>query len=80
VSWQLLFGQRFRREEHPAGAWVHPDGYVLVDIPDYAQARQQVALYFGTAWSNLDDMSEADLKEYFPRGQIGVLDLDGLRS
>lgn len=76
----ITFGQRHAREEHPLGGWIHPGGWIAIDLPldmptveKYAEVRK----IFGEEWSMLYDSGEAGMDpSFFPRGQIGSV-VDG---
>lgn len=68
----LTFGSQYRRESHPRGAHVHPDGYVVITARDYDTARDMVTQLYGLQWSFLyheDEFSEVD-KTFYPRGVL----------
>jgi hypothetical protein len=68
-EFRVTFGQKYRREGHPAMREVHPDGWVAVFASDYDEARRIVVERFGTAWSGLYEPKPDDL-DYYPRGEL----------
>lgn len=61
------FGQRYRREPHPSGKAVDPDGWVAITAPDEESARAKMAEVYGMDWSWIypaDDFDESS----FPAG------------
>lgn len=67
----MTFGQRYRTEDHPTFLPAHPDGYVVIDVPDdrYAHAeaggnevaaREAAFALLGSQWSHLYPLSEMD--------------------
>lgn len=41
TEFYITFGNKYRLEAHPAGEWVHPDGYLVIEATDYSTARQR---------------------------------------
>jgi hypothetical protein len=71
------FGQRYRRKVHPAGSWVHPDGYVVIEALDEKTAREIMFVSFGDQWATLYTWERfcaacgsASVFELFPRGEL----------
>lgn len=53
---RITFGQRYRTETHPAGEWIHPDGYVIIVADDEQIARDKADAVFGKeGWSMIYD-------------------------
>ncbi len=57
MRYYLTFGQKYRREEHPSGKHVHPDGYVVIVAEDYHAARDIVEQLYGRHWADLRQRS-----------------------
>lgn len=68
-EFRLTFPIRFERDPHPAGLWVHPDGWVTVIAPSYIEARRICMDLFGPAWSDLITLTNFDAA-YYPRGEL----------
>lgn len=45
------FGVRYKREPHPSGKEVDPDGYVLIHAEDFNEAIQMMQAEYGTAYA-----------------------------
>lgn len=68
ASFYVTFGQMYRREPHPSGYHIHPDGWVRVEATGWRDAEAKVSEMFGQAYAFIYD--EAGFKgEYFPRGE-----------
>ena len=68
-NFYITFGQRFRREPHPASDNIHPDGYVKIEAVTYTVARAKAVELLGLQWAFMYD--EEDFKpKYFPKGEI----------
>jgi hypothetical protein len=75
----FTFGTQYAREPHPAGDWIHPDGYLTVDYaldpePRTMQraARERARL---TVWTYLEghyafEYDEVPDARYVPRGEL----------
>jgi hypothetical protein len=75
----FTFGVQYAREPHPAGDWIHPDGYLTVDYaldpePRTMQraARERARL---TVWTYLEghyafEYDEVPDARYVPRGEL----------
>lgn len=71
----VTFGQKYRREAHPAlGAELTPDHWVTVEAPDELAARREVIRTIGQAWSMLHTEEEfrPDAGLY-PKGEFARL-------
>lgn len=88
----VTFGQKYRHADvqHPTFLPAHPDGYVVVVVPDPLRlryrrepswtndkAREAARALLGTQWSFIYDMDDRSAWEprYWPRGQIGQIEL-----
>lgn len=70
VEFFVTFQQRFRREEHPTHAEAHPDGWIVIEAPDYLAAQAAANERFGHRhWSML--YHEKPDTRFFPRGEVG---------
>lgn len=63
----VTFGQRFRREPHPADVQIHPDGWVEIEARSEEAATAVARKHFGDQWSNLYSETDFD-RQYFPLG------------
>lgn len=73
MNLHISFGVQYGYQPHPAGGWVHPDGYLtVVGASTWEQARYAACVLLGTAWSF--DYREPPAPRYFPRGELAVLD------
>ena len=69
-SYYLTFGQKYRREPHPSGLSVHPDGYVEIIASSFEEARataikdKRVNIRLST--SDLRDIQVRALEEGIP--------------
>lgn len=70
----LTFGQKYAREPHPVGHWVHPDGVVEIWASSYLEARQLAVQHFGDRWGGIYDADRNKSLKYYPRGVLAVLD------
>ena len=70
-SFYLTFGQQYRREEHPSGHSVHPDGYVEIIANNLEAAREKAFATFGPDWFTV--YLTIPSLEHFPRGRIFTL-------
>lgn len=79
-EWAVTFGQRYRREEHPALGDMPelPDGYWVIYAPDYDAARSEVFNQFGSRWSDFMLMSDfmQDAYRFYPMGRLNPPDKD----
>lgn len=66
VNYVVTFGQKYRTEPHPAGLWVHPDGWLTVEALDLISARETIAEALGVAWADLQ--SESQMLEHPQHG------------
>lgn len=74
----LTFGIAYAREPHPAGSWIHPDGWVIICAATYHEARTVAVDLFGRNWSDLyhPDLFDPYQRVYeggpllFPRGEL----------
>jgi len=70
-NFYVTFGQRFRRQPHPASDNIHPDGYVKIEAVTYAVARAKAMELFGPMWAFIYEEEKFEkCKHYFPRGEI----------
>ncbi len=69
MRYYLTFGQKYRREEHPSGKHVHPDGYVVIVAEDYHAARDIVEQLYGRHWADLQTEETFDAT-YYPRCKL----------
>ena len=70
-SFYLTFGQQYRREEHPSGHSVHPDGYVEILAHTEGAAREKAFATFGPHWFTVYSIVPG--LDYFPRGCLFTL-------
>lgn len=67
MKYFITFGQKYRREEHPAGG--HPDGWFELEANNRAEARENVFAALDDKWSMMYDEKEFD-PSYYPRGKL----------
>ena len=68
-NFYITFGQKYRRETHPSGYDISPDGVVQVVAPNYETARDIAVKSFGDQWSFIYPESHAEM-DYYPLGVI----------
>lgn len=70
----LTFGQRYRRDEHPALGMDErlPDGWITVYANDIVRARAKVHRAIGRYWSDLYE--EEPSRAMFPHGELGRIE------
>lgn len=68
-NFYITFGQKYRRENHPSGYDISPDGVVQVVAPNYETARDIAVKSFGQEWSFIYPESHAEM-DYYPLGVI----------
>ena len=73
TEYRLTFGVQYAHEPHPAWDGAHPDGWVAIEAPDEAAARELAATALGSAWAFLYGPGEGLVESYHPRGEIGRL-------
>lgn len=71
-NYYVTFGQKFRREIHPANDFLHPDGWIRVVMTNPEAARFMANAKLAP-WANLYSEEEF-LKEQdrYPKGELGV--------
>lgn len=69
----LTFGQKYRREHHPSGYNINPDGWFEIYVYNYDLARQKAFEYFGQDWCWLYSEQEFE-RDDFPAGKIGAIE------
>ena len=73
TDFYVTFGSQYPREGHPTWAGAHRDGWLRVVADDELAARLAVIEKLGRAWSSIYE-SLADMSvEYYPLGELGVL-------
>lgn len=87
TEWRVTFGQRYRREHHPAfvngflSFEPHPDGWVTIFAASEARARRAAFAVLGHAWAFLycgpfgDDWAVK-----FPLGELERVEAFGVRA
>ena len=75
-GYRFMFGQKYRREEHPTFPAAHPGGYVTVIATDESQACDAVVDLIGTAWSFCysPPFGGDDWQFYYPLGELARVD------
>lgn len=68
-NFYITFGQKYRRETHPSGYDISPDGVVQVVAPNYETARDIAVKTFGDQWSFIYPERHAEM-DYYPLGVI----------
>lgn len=68
-NFYITFGQKYRRENHPSGYDISPDGVVQVVAPNYETARDIAVKSFGQEWSFIYPERHAEM-DYYPLGVI----------
>lgn len=68
-NFYITFGQKYRREAHPSGYNVSPDGVVRVVAPNYEAARELAVKSFGDQWSFIHPERYTKM-EYYPQGVV----------
>lgn len=68
-NFYITFGQKYRRENHPSGYDISPDGVVQVVAPNYETARDIAVKSFGDQWSFIYPERHAEM-DYYPLGVI----------
>lgn len=76
LEWFVTFGQRYRREEHPALEEAHPDGWVVIEATDAIRAHRIAIYELGELWCDI--YTPATFQPgYFPRGELARYDEHG---
>lgn len=68
-NFYITFGQKYRRENHPSGYDISPDGVVQVVAPNYETARNIAVKSFGQEWSFIYPERYTEM-DYYPLGVI----------
>lgn len=68
-NFYITFGQKYRREAHPSGYDISPDGVVQVVAPNYETARDIAVKSFGQEWSFIYPERYTEMN-YYPLGVI----------
>lgn len=69
----LTFGQRYKREHHPSGYNINPNGWIEVYAYNYDLARQKAFDVFGSDWCWL--YSEQGFNQNdFPSGKLASIE------
>lgn len=71
-EFRVTFGQQYPSEPHP---WplAHRDGWLAIDAPTYAIARDLTVALLGRQWCDIYDVAAMDDDEwtgYFPLGEL----------
>jgi hypothetical protein len=67
---RITFGQRYRSETHPAGDWIHPDGYVVIVADNELAARRKADKVFGPeGWSMIYDHLDVERGRFNPENK-----------
>jgi len=70
LKYFITFGQKYRREQHPAGG--HPDGWFEVEADDRRQARAKIWEVCDEKWSMMYEENDFD-RSYYPLGKLRAL-------
>lgn len=77
----LTFGVQYRHTPHPYWKGADPDGWVLIQAPDYDEARALAVSHFGIHWSMLYESlrfnEEENQRLYYPKGAVAVISSAG---
>jgi hypothetical protein len=70
MKYFITFGQKYRREKHPAGG--HPDGWFEVEADDYEEACDKIWEAMGEKWSMMyhEEDFGPESRAYYPRGKL----------
>lgn len=68
-NFYITFGQKYRRETHPSGYDISPDGVIQVVAPNYETARDIAVKSFGQEWSFIYPERYTEM-DYYPLGVI----------
>lgn len=73
----ITFGQKYRHEPHPVLGRMHrlPDGFVLIDADNRAQALERAFRVIGQQFAFLYEQNELT-PSYFPQGLLAVVRAD----
>ena len=71
-TFYVTFGQQYARKPHPRFRGAHPDGYLVVEAVDLADARMFAVSLLGTYWSDCygQETAETWKAELFPAGVL----------
>ena len=82
VRLAITVGVCYAEETHPAGDWVHPDGYIVVEGQTWEQARALARAVLGETSTGFAAFAfDYPLEEfearptqsrYYPRGRLAV--------
>ncbi len=69
----VTFGQQYAKEPHPSFPSAHPDGWVVVEAPDWDSARGIIVEELGIHWSGLygKEYFMTDASRLYPKGELG---------
>lgn len=72
AEFRVTFGQRYRREEHPAFPKAHPDGWLTVVADDENKARAWAFEFLGDRWAFLqaEPFDRDDWDGHYPLGEL----------
>lgn len=68
-EYMVTFGQQYRREPHPKVKYAHPDGWLVIEAPTMAEARDKAFSELGSYWGFIYNKHQFDAS-YFPLGEL----------
>lgn len=81
TQYAVTFGQKYAREEHPTFPAANPDGYLLVEAVDEAEARELIYQVLGRNWAFMYDTTDPEwdynpstYDSHYPRGALGKIE------
>jgi hypothetical protein len=69
----VTFGVQYSYEPHPILDFAHPDGWMLIEAPNYNAARAVTFMIAGDKFSMIyteEEFPQADIHRFYPRGEL----------
>lgn len=66
----VTFGQQYRTEPHPKVKYAHPDGWLTIEAPTMAEAREKAFVELGSHWGFIYENNKDFARHYFPLGEL----------
>jgi hypothetical protein len=79
MTFYLTFGYRYLHEPHPFFPAAHPDGWIQIEAPTYAAARDLASKHLHNRWAFLYPADEF-YSELFPLGALARITAEGLET
>jgi hypothetical protein len=67
----ITFGSKHTEDHAEKWPFVHHDGYVTFDVPDWETAREAAFVMFDRFWAF--DYRDVPKAQYVPRGELAVV-------